>query len=249
MGSGYGVIHFLGQSDAVGRGVLAILLGLSVASWYLILVKLLQNALDARAVRAFLAGYRASGTLAELADRVHAQSDACAHARLARDGIAAAEHCRRHAASRLTDTGTGEIVSRALRQRLQHESARRERGLTLLAATASSAPFIGLFGTVWGIYQALINIGMSGQGTLDKVAGPVGEALVMTAGGLAVAIPAVLAYNFFVRANRSYAGDLAAFSNALFTLLATGAKLDEPDERGAAAPAPAGAVPAVERRG
>jgi biopolymer transport protein ExbB len=97
-----------------------------------------------------------------------------------------------------------------------------ESGLTVLASVGSTAPFVGLFGTVWGVYHALINIGMSGQGTLDKVAGPVGEALIMTALGLAVAIPAVLAYNGFVRSNRVVLAQLDSFAHDLFAFLATG---------------------------
>ena len=101
-----------------------------------------------------------------------------------------------------------------------------EGGLTLLASVGSTAPFVGLFGTVWGIYHALVAIGMSGAGTLDKVAGPVGEALIMTAIGLAVAIPAVLGYNFIVRANRMTLSRLDSFAHDLFTFLTTGAKID-----------------------
>ena len=93
-----------------------------------------------------------------------------------------------------------------------------------LATVASSAPFVGLFGTVWGIYHALIAIGMSGQGTLDKVAGPVGEALIMTGIGLAVAIPAAVAYNHFARANRSTLSQLNSFAYDVFAFLSTGVK-------------------------
>src|SRR5262249_56277498 len=95
-----------------------------------------------------------------------------------------------------------EFVRGAMRGVIDGDTGRLESGLTVLASVGSTAPFVGLFGTVWGVYHALVAIGMSGQGTLDKVAGPVGEALIMTALGLAVAIPAVLAYNGFVRANR-----------------------------------------------
>ena len=96
----------------------------------------------------------------------------------------------------------------------------------MLASVGATAPFVGLFGTVWGIYHALIAIGMSGAGTLDKVAGPVGEALIMTGIGLAVAIPAVLGYNFLVRANRVTLAKLDAFAHDLFAFLSTGAKVD-----------------------
>jgi len=98
-----------------------------------------------------------------------------------------------------------------------------ESGLTVLASVGSVSPFVGLFGTVWGIYHALASISQSGQATLDKVAGPVGEALIMTALGLAVAIPAVLAYNALVRSNRVLSGELERFGYELHTLLTTGA--------------------------
>ncbi|MBR4877852.1 MAG: MotA/TolQ/ExbB proton channel family protein, partial [Rhodocyclaceae bacterium] len=112
-----------------------------------------------------------------------------------------------------------------LRQSLAAATARLESGLTLLASIGSTAPFIGLFGTVWGIYHALIQISASGAATIDKVAGPVGESLIMTAFGLFVAIPAVLAYNAFTRANRLELASLDAFAHDLHDYLTTGARL------------------------
>jgi biopolymer transport protein ExbB len=112
---------------------------------------------------------------------------------------------------------------------MNRTSARLESGLTLLASVGSTAPFIGLFGTVWGIYHALLQIASSGQVMIDKVAGPVGEALVMTAAGLAVAIPAVLAYNAYTRLNRVILADLDGFAHDLLALVTTGSRL----ERGA----------------
>jgi hypothetical protein len=106
-----------------------------------------------------------------------------------------------------------------LRNGIEQESAAAEHGLTVLASAGSAAPYVGLFGTVWGIYHALVQIGLSGQGTLDKVAGPVGEALIMTALGLAVAIPAVLAYNAFNRRNRMWLARLESFAHDLYVLL------------------------------
>ena len=115
-----------------------------------------------------------------------------------------------------------DFMTRALRRTLEQEAAHLERGQTLLASVASSAPFIGLFGTVWGIYHALLAIGMSGQASLDQVAGPIGEALIMTALGLAVAIPAVLAYNAFARNNRLLLSELDGFAHDLFAFMSTG---------------------------
>src|SRR6185436_19404098 len=105
--------------------------------------------------------------------------------------------------------------------------SRFESGLTVLASVGSTAPFVGLFGTVWAVYHALVNIGMSGQGTLDKVAGPVGEALIMTALGLVVAVPAVLAYNAFVRSNRMTLAKLDGFAHDLFAVLTTGSHVND----------------------
>ena len=133
----------------------------------------------------------------------------------------------RHGVNRLNEAGSsGDFVTRTLRKTIDEETARMESGLTVLASVGATAPFVGLLGTVWGIYHALIAIGMSGAGTLDKVAGPVGEALIMTAIGLTVAIPAVLGYNFLVRSNRMTLARLDAFAHDLFAFLATGVKIE-----------------------
>jgi biopolymer transport protein ExbB len=129
-----------------------------------------------------------------------------------------------------------EVVTRVLRQEMNRTSARLESGLTLLASVGSTAPFIGLFGTVWGIYHALLQIASSGQVMIDKVAGPVGEALVMTAAGLAVAIPAVLAYNAFTRINRVVLSELDGFAHDLLGLVTTGRRLESGSQDGLRSP-------------
>ena len=126
-----------------------------------------------------------------------------------------------------------------MRRVIDEETSRFESGLTVLASVGSTAPFVGLFGTVWAVYHALVNIGMSGQGTLDKVAGPTGEALIMTALGLLVAVPAVLAYNAFVRHNRVVLARLDAFAHDLFAVLTTGAHVNDTGSVVPLAPAPA----------
>ncbi len=131
---------------------------------------------------------------------------------------------------------TDEVITRALRKSIALSTAALESGLTVLASIGSTAPFVGLFGTVWGIYHALVNISVSGMATLDKVAGPVGEALIMTAFGLFVAIPAVLAYNAITRANRVELSELDAFAHDLHAWFATGSRI-------AAVPAPHRARP------
>jgi biopolymer transport protein ExbB len=124
-----------------------------------------------------------------------------------------------------SQTDRSELITRALRQRINEAAGRLEAGLTMLASVGSTAPFVGLFGTVWGIYHALINIASSGQIAIDKVAGPVGEALIMTAFGLAVAIPAVLAYNAFTRVNRMVLSQLDGFAHDLHAFLTIGARV------------------------
>jgi len=126
------------------------------------------------------------------------------------------------------EAGSAEdFLTRSLRRAIEQTNASVESGLTVLASVGSAAPFVGLFGTVWGIYHALLAIGMSGQGTLDKVAGPVGEALIMTAIGLAVAIPAVLAYNAFTRRNRIMLAELDGFAHDVFAFMSTGHRADD----------------------
>ncbi|WP_202844959.1 MotA/TolQ/ExbB proton channel family protein [Luteimonas saliphila] len=148
--------------------------------------------------------------------------------KVALDAAQAAAHHQRHDASRLAETlSRSEFVDRALRQAVTRESLGLEAGLTVLATVGATAPFVGLLGTVWGIYNALIAIGMSGQADIGAVAGPVGEALIMTAIGLAVAIPAVLGYNFFVRLNRNTNNKLDTFAHDLHDFFATGARVGD----------------------
>ena len=148
--------------------------------------------------------------------------------KIALDAAQAAAHHQRHEGSRLVDTlNRSEFVDRALRQAVTRESLRLEDGLTVLATVGSTAPFVGLLGTVVGIYGALIRIGATGQASIDAVAGPVGEALIMTAVGLFVAIPAVLAYNYFVRRNRITNQQFDSFAHDLHDFFATGARVGE----------------------
>jgi len=223
MNESLGFAHFLSQSDAVGRVVLALLLALSVASWYLILTKGLSNLLAGRRATAFLRQFWNAASLDEVRAMLRQPADN-AFAGLAREALAADESGQPGLQRLAAAGGQGEFLTRVLRNGIDQEAARVEHGLTLMASAGSAAPYVGLFGTVWGIYHALVRIGMSGQGTLDKVAGPVGEALIMTALGLAVAIPAVLAYNAFNRRNRIWLARLDAFAHDLYALVTVGAK-------------------------
>jgi biopolymer transport protein ExbB len=223
-----GFAHFLGQTDAVGKFVLAVLLVMSIATWYLILSKGVQTWVTRRRSRRFLREFWSAGSLREVHERIHRQGADDPFSDLAHEGFSAVEQHGRRGVERLIDAGSAdEYLTRALRRSIERSTARAEAGLTVLASVGSSAPFVGLFGTVWGIYHALLAIGMSGQGTLDRVAGPVGEALVMTAVGLAVAIPAVLAYNTFVRANRMMLAELDSYAHDVFAFISTGARAGE----------------------
>ena len=223
-----GFAHFLAQTDAIARTMLAILLVMSIATWYLILTKGIELWLERRRSRRFLAIFWNSPSLNAVAAHLEEQHPDEPFSHLAYHGIVAARHHQRHGAGKLNESGTSsEFLTRAIRRVIDEETARFESGLTVLASVGSTAPFLGLFGTVWGVYHALVAIGMSGQGTLDKVAGPVGEALIMTALGLAVAIPAVLAYNFAVRRNRLVLAKLDSFAHDLFAFLSTGSHVSE----------------------
>lgn len=220
MENGLGFANFLAQIDEVGMVVLALLISLSMASWYLIITKSIANFVAKRRAEDFLDRFWSLDSLqaAQIDFKDHEPDNAFAE--LAKLGISAANDSRNYHSHKLAAAGgLSELVTRTLRNGIDQEATRIENGLTLIASAGSAAPYIGLFGTVWGIYHALIQIGLSGQGTLDKVAGPVGEALIMTALGLAVAIPAVLAYNAFVRRNRIWLARLEAFAHDLFTLV------------------------------
>ncbi|MGE8548551.1 MAG: MotA/TolQ/ExbB proton channel family protein [Alcaligenes sp.] len=223
-----GVLHFIQQSDAVGKTLFVILALMSVASWYLIIVKGILSFRLKRRSQNFVREFWSASSLEQVENEIatHGARDPFSH--LASHAIHAQKHHAKYGAMRLEEKGsTDAFVSRIMRKVIDEETARLENGLTLLASVGSTAPFVGLFGTVWGVYHALINIGLSDGVTLNKIAGPVGEALVMTGLGLAVAIPAVLAYNAFVRTNRVYLAQLDAFAHDLFTFLTTGQQVQE----------------------
>lgn len=217
MEQGLGFAHFLSQADTVGKAVLAVLLLLSVASWYLIVTRAMTNWLAQRRANIFLQRFWQASSLDEVKAALHGQPADNAFALLAAQSLKALANGREDSLARAG--GMGEYLTRTLNNAVDQEAAHSEHGLTVLASAGSAAPYIGLFGTVWSIYHALVQIGMSGQGTLDKVAGPVGEALIMTALGLAVAIPAVLAYNAFQRRNRMWLARLESFAHDLYVLL------------------------------
>jgi len=220
-----GFAHFISQTDAVGMTVLLLLVGMSMASWYLILTKTIANLSARKRAEQFLKRFWEADSLQQMDHVLQTEKADNAFAELAKQALMAGRDGSRHGVQKLASAGgLSEFVTRALRNSLEQEAALSEAGLTVLATAGSAAPYIGLFGTVWGIYHALVFIGMSGQGTLDKVAGPVGEALIMTGVGLAVAIPAVLAFNSFSRRNRIWLAHLDGFAHDLYTLVTVGEK-------------------------
>jgi biopolymer transport protein ExbB len=218
--------HFIAQSDVVGKTLLGILLLMSVLSWAIIALKGISLVTRGKRSQAFLNFFWNATSLDAVANEIatHGARDPFSH--LTSHAMHAQAHHARYGAAKLEEAGTsGEFVTRTMKKVLDEETTRLENGLTVLATVGATAPFVGLFGTVWGVYHALVAIGMSGAGTLDKVAGPVGEALIMTGLGLAVAIPAVVGYNWLTRANRVMVSRLDAFAYELHNFVSMGQTL------------------------
>ena len=236
-----GFSHFISQSDAVGKTLLAILIVMSVASWAIIAIKGVSLLTRRGRSSSFLNFFWNASSLDAVAGEIatHGARDPFSH--LTAHAMHAQAHHAKYGAAKLEEAGSAsDFVTRTIKKVLDEETTRLENGLAVLATVGATAPFVGLFGTVWGVYHALVAIGMSGAGTLDKVAGPVGEALIMTGLGLAVAIPAVMGYNWLTRANRVLAAKLDAFAYELHTFVSMGQALGH----GAAAePAPANVRP------
>lgn len=219
-----GLAHLWAQADGLIRFTALILCTMSIASWYLILAKS-WRLFASRRQSALIDAFWATSNLREGLALLMVRNPGTSFTELARQAGIATDHWQQH--QQRDDLGSrldlDELLTRALRKSIVQSTARLESGLTLLASIGSTAPFIGLFGTVWGIYNALGRISSSGMATLDKVAGPVGETLLMTALGLVVAIPAVLAYNAFTRANRLELAELDAFAHDLHASLSASA--------------------------
>jgi biopolymer transport protein ExbB len=220
---GLGLAHYWAQSDSISHIVAYILLLMSIASWYYILSKTWSSWRIRKSAGA-LEGFWKAPTLADAIAVVrHADSENVYVPLVVQSAEAASIKSQDGSLNATVDPN--ELITRTLRQEINRVSSRLESGLTLLASVGSTAPFVGLFGTVWGIYHALIAVSLAGTVQIDKVAGPVGEALIMTALGLAVAIPAVLAYNAFTRINRITLAELDAFAHDLHAYLTTGARI------------------------
>ncbi len=204
------------SSDWVKRSTLIILVIMSMASWYVIFVKLFEQ-------RAMLkSGREGSETFwkaASIKAGVVALEEGTASRFIAEQGIKASEH---HEGTMVEVIDKHTWIGMSIERAVGNVQSRLSSGLALLATVGSTAPFIGLFGTTWGIYEALVKIGLSGQASIDKVAGPVGAALILTAFGLAVAVPAVIGYNWLVRRNKAILDQTRAFAGDLQNVLLSG---------------------------
>ncbi|MBV8604777.1 MAG: MotA/TolQ/ExbB proton channel family protein [Pelomonas sp.] len=209
----YGLTAMIRDGDAVSKTVLALLLIMSAGSWYILITKLVdtQKLLgEAKEVR-FSFFKKAS-----LAEGMKSLKETGAFRYIAGTGIEASEH---HEGALTENIDHSSWVTMNVDRAVGEVNTRVASGLGFLATVGSTAPFVGLFGTVWGILQALTKIGAAGQASIDKVAGPVGEALIMTAFGLAVAVPAVLGYNWLITRNKKVMGEVRAFAADLHGVL------------------------------
>ncbi|KAA2284043.1 MotA/TolQ/ExbB proton channel family protein [Arenimonas fontis] len=213
--------------------VLIMLVVMSFGSWWYTIVNAIKNAMISKRADSIVRTFWETPNAQDAIRFMEEQPANEPFSKIALDCAQAAAHHQRHEGSRLVDAlNRSEFIDRALRQAVTRESAKLENGLTWLATVGATAPFVGLLGTVWGIYGALIRIGATGQASIDAVAGPVGEALIMTALGLFVAIPAVLAYNAFVRQNRNTYAKFDTFAHDLHDFFATGSRVgDAPGKR------------------
>jgi len=216
----YGLGALWEQGDFVAKGTLIIMVIMSLTSWYVIIMKFLdQRKLMASAKVAEQKFWTAS-SIREAIDRLP-KGDT--YRVIAEDGLRASQHHE----GRLTDRiDLHEWVTMSLQRSVDGVNSVLTGGLPWLATVGSTAPFVGLFGTVWGIYHALVAIGVSGQASIDKVAGPVGEALIMTAIGLAVAVPAVLGYNFLLGRNKQIMERVKLFSSDLEQVIVSGSRIE-----------------------
>lgn len=216
----YGLIALWSQGDWIIKCIALLLLLMSVMTWYFIISRtwraiqfsrLTRHAADFWLARDFSEGIQSLG--------------ACNQQNPFKYLALSAKNAVDHHSNQETLRGQlslSEWLTESLRGAIDDSAERMQGGLSILASIGSTAPFVGLFGTVWGIYHALVGISISGQASIDKVAGPVGEALIMTAFGLAVAIPAVVGYNALIRANKRTIGKLNRFARQLHAYFLTG---------------------------
>ena len=208
----YGLGAVWAQGDIVAKGTLFILVLMSMGSWYVIITKFFEQSKAAKFAKAAQDLFWSAASLRQGADGLAEDSP---FRFIAEKGLESANKHTGLLGAVDFNTWSTQSIQRAI----GNVQSRMQDGLAVLATVGSTSPFVGLFGTVWGIYNALVKIGMSGQASIDKVAGPVGESLIMTAIGLAVAVPAVLGYNWLVRRNKAIMEDVNAFGSDLHSVL------------------------------
>jgi len=237
----YGLQSLWEQGDYVARGTLILLLIMSALSWWVMITKAFDQRRIKQQAKQAERDFWQAGSIKQAIDTLKGKNNA--FRAIAEEGLRAAQHHE----GRLTDQiDLHEWISQSLQRALDSITNYLQGGLPILATVGSTAPFVGLFGTVWGILNALISIGVAGQASIDRVAGPVGEALIMTAVGLAVAVPAVLGYNILLRRNKIVIEKLKYFATDLHAYLLSGARVG--GEAGKAArPAGSGAPAAATR--
>ena len=204
------------QGDFVARGTLVIMVIMSMGSWYIIFTKVFEQRRLLKSAKAATENFWTSGSIKK---GVQTLDEASAFRFIAEQGLKADEH---HEGSLVEQIDRHTWIGMSVQRAVENIQSRLQDGLAFLATVGSTAPFVGLFGTVWGIYHALTAIGIAGQASIDKVAGPVGEALIMTAFGLAVAVPAVMGYNWLIRRNKLVMERVRAFSGDLHNVLLAG---------------------------
>jgi len=209
----YGLEALWRQGDFVSKGTLIILVIMSMGSWYILFVKLWEQYRLMREAKDMRTAFWKAPSLKEGANRLDKKS---AYRYIAESGLEANEH---HEGALTENIDLNDWVTMSVQRSVDTVQSRTQDGLAFLATVGSTAPFVGLFGTVWGIYHALTAIGIAGQASIDKVAGPVGEALIMTAIGLAVAVPAVMGYNWLVRRNKVAMDGVRTFGADLHAVL------------------------------
>jgi biopolymer transport protein ExbB len=220
----YGIEALWTQSDYVGKGVFVILITMSLWSWLVMINKWLDQRMlrkvAAEAEKSFWSAGSMNEGIAKLKGKVNPFRD------IAQDGVQAVDHHRKSSARDVaSNIELGEWVRTHLEKRTNMLQSSLQSGMVVLASVGATAPFVGLFGTVWGIYHALISISIAGQASLDKVAGPIGEALIMTAMGLAVAVPAVLGFNGLLRGNKSLMERANYFAHDVEAALLAGSRV------------------------
>ncbi|KMQ77553.1 MotA/TolQ/ExbB proton channel family protein [Candidatus Burkholderia pumila] len=230
----YGIAHVWAQGDFVTRGIALTLVIMSVLSWTVIVVKAWNvvhlKRLTKNAEQAFWHSDDFNDGIKKLGSQSSSPADN-PFLTLALAGQEAAEHHTQTPPHLHDRMDVSDWITRCLKDVMDESVSRMQAGLAVLASIGSTSPFVGLFGTVWGIYHALLTIGATGQTSIDQVAGPVGESLIMTAFGLFVAIPAVLGFNALTRANKSIVTKLNRFAHGLHAFFVTGTKLNSSAKR------------------